>query len=501
MATGVQTLQQLLQMGGAVYDPTAYYEPEMGGSGQWQPSPGAGWMQGLGSLPGQNFYDNSTDMQLSGNTFDTAALNEYLRANGYTLAEGSQGQNQWTRGVFDAQGNPVIPVETGNYEDDDFWTAAQIAAAVTGANVAAAGAGGAAAAGTGSTAGASSMPAVAASSPGIAAGGAATAPAIASAPAIGAGVGSAAGGAAAGGGAAAAAGGGNMWGYLAANVASSALQSSATRDAARGQQAASQTAAQMQLEAQRQALEAGRIAQERQLAAQREALEMSLGEQRRQYDTTRQDFEPWRTTGIGALEQLRALQDYDPTPTAASVMAEPGYQFGLTQGRDILEGSAAARGGLYSGRALRELTQYGNDYATTRYGDAWNREQANFGNRWGRLAGLAGVGQSATQQVSAAGQNMANAASGMYGQNAAASNAAIGTNAQNQQSILMGTAGNVGNIWQNNANAQAAARMQQGNIWANGLNQLAGMYMSNQGGGQSGAWNGYDFSGGQYRGG
>jgi filamentous hemagglutinin len=83
-------------------------------------------------------------------------------------------------------------------------------------------------------------------------------------------------------------------------------------------------------------------------------------------------------------------------------MAEPGYQFGLTQGRDILEGSAAARGGLYSGRALRELTQYGNDYATTRYGDAWNREQANFGNRWGRLAGLAGVGQSATQQVSAA---------------------------------------------------------------------------------------------------
>jgi hypothetical protein len=65
----------------------------------------------------------------------------------------------------------------------------------------------------------------------------------------------------------------------------------------------------------------------------------------------------------------------------------------------------------------------------------------------------------------------------------------------------MGTAGNVGNIWQNNANAQAAARMQQGNIWANGLNQLAGMYMSNQGGGQSGAWNGYDFSGGQYRGG
>ena len=496
MATGVQTLQQLLQMGGAVYDPTAYSDSEAG-AGQWQPSPGLAWMQGLASLPGQQFTSMEGDP-----SFDRAALDEYLRANGYTLAEGSQGQNQWTRGVFDAQGNPVIPVETGNYEDNDFWTAAQIAAAVTGANIAAAGAGGAAAAGTGSTAGASSMPAVAASSPGIAAGGAAaTAPAIASAPAIGAGVGSAAGGAAAGGGAAAAAGGGNMWGYLAANVASSALQSSATRDAARGQQAASQTAAQMQLEAQRQALEAGRIAQERQLAAQREALEMSLGEQRRQYDTTRQDFEPWRTTGIGALEQLRALQDYDPTPTAASVMAEPGYQFGLTQGRDILEGSAAARGGLYSGRALRELTQYGNDYATTRYGDAWNREQANFGNRWGRLAGLAGVGQSATQQVSAAGQNMANAASGMYGQNAAASNAAIGTNAQNQQSILMGTAGNVGNIWQNNANAQAAARMQQGNIWANGLNQLAGMYMSNQGGGQSGAWNGYDFSGGQYRGG
>lgn len=481
-------------MGGAAYNPSAYYEPEMGGSGQWSPSVGQGWMSGLQSLPGQRFTDDSTATQLSGNTFDTAAFNEYLQANGYTAAEVPLGNGQFARGIFDSAGNPVIPVETGGYEDQSFWNGAMLAMAVTGANIAAAGGGAGAAGSIGNTASASSMPAVAGQSAGIA-GGAATAPAIASAPAIGAGV---SGGGAAAGGAAAASGGSGMWGQLALQAGSAALQSRAVNQAAQGQMAAANSASAAQLQAQREALEANRLAQERTIAAQREALEMSLGEQRRQYDTTRADWQPWRETGMSALEQLRGLMNYDPTPTAESVMAEPGYQFGLTQGRNIMEGSAAARGGLYSGQAMRELTQYGNDYATGRYGDAWNRAQANFGNRWGRISALSGLGQTATQQVGAAGQNMANAATGLYGNQAnALSNAAQG-GANTAGSILMGTAGNVGNIWMSNANAQGAAGMQQANIWGNALNQMVGYGMSRSGG-QDGSWNGYDFSGGPYR--
>lgn len=138
------------------------------------------------------------------------------------------------------------------------------------------------------------------------------------------------------------------------------------------------------------------------------ANDRALMEQRRQYDLGREDLAPYRTEGRNALADISALRNFDPTPTAASVQEEPGYQFGLKEGLQGVQGSAAARGGLYSGNALKRLTEYGNDYATTKYNDAWNRAQTGFGNRWGRLAGLAGVGQSATGQSVAQGQNFAN---------------------------------------------------------------------------------------------
>lgn len=167
----------------------------------------------------------------------------------------------------------------------------------------------------------------------------------------------------------------------------------------------------------------------------------SLEEQRRQFDLLRADQAPYREAGVSALEQLRNVMGFDPTPDAASVMSEPGYQFGLDQGRDAIQGTAAARGGLYSGQALKELTKFGGDYATGRYGDAWNRAQTGFGNRWGRLASLAGIGQTATQQTGQAGQNYAN---------------------------------QVGALRTGNANAQGAAAIGNANIWGSGINQLAG---------------------------
>lgn len=245
------------------------------------------------------------------------------------------------------------------------------------------------------------------------------------------------------------------WGMAAlvgTNIAGSILGARSADRAAAAQERASMQAAEMQLQAQRDAI-----------AAQDRAFRESMAEQRRQFDTIQSNQQPWRQAGVNALEQLQGLANYDPTPTAESVMAEPGYQFGLTQGRDILEGSAAARGGLYSGNALRELTRFGGDYATTRFNDAFNRQQTAFGNRWGRLAGLAGIGQSATQQVNAAGQNFANAATNLYGNQANANS-----------NMFMNTANNLGNIGMSNANAQGAASMARANIWGNALNQLGG---------------------------
>jgi hypothetical protein len=167
----------------------------------------------------------------------------------------------------------------------------------------------------------------------------------------------------------------------------------------------------------------------------------SIEEQRRQFDLLRADQQPYQEAGVDALGRLRGLVDFDPTPNPLAVMSTPGYQFGLDQGRDAIQGTAAARGGLYSGQALKELTKFGSDYGTTKFDAAYNREQTNFGNRWGRLAALAGIGQTATQQTGAAGQRLAGA---------------------------------IGDLQTSNAGYQGAAAMNNANIWGSGINQLGG---------------------------
>jgi hypothetical protein len=177
-------------------------------------------------------------------------------------------------------------------------------------------------------------------------------------------------------------------------------------------------------------------AADQQAAASRAATDL----QRYQYDTTREDQAPYRDAGYDALAQLTNWQE--PSLDPSDVMREPGYQFGLTEGLNNVQNTAAARGSLYSGNALKGLTQYANDYASSKYGDAWNRMQTQSGTRWNRLAGLAGIGQTANQQVQSAGSNYANQA---------------------------------GNNMMGAANAQGAAGMLRGNIYGNALNQLGSM--------------------------
>lgn len=179
----------------------------------------------------------------------------------------------------------------------------------------------------------------------------------------------------------------------------------------------------------------------------------ALAEQQRQFDLLRADQAPYRQAGADALKQLQGLVDFNPTPSAEQVMSQPGYQFGLNQGRDALQGTAAAKGGLYSGQALKELTQFGNDYATSKYDNAWNQAQQSFGNRWNRIAGLAGIGQTSVQQTGQAGQNFANQAS---------------------------------NIGLGNAAYQGAAGIANANILGNGINQLAGWAANRWGGAPGG---------------
>jgi len=82
----------------------------------------------------------------------------------------------------------------------------------------------------------------------------------------------------------------------------------------------------------------------------------------------------------------------------------PGYDFRLKQGQDSIEASAAARGGLYSGAALKASQQYGQDYATSEYDNYMNR-----------LAGRADTGMAAAQMSGAASQQAASGVSNALG--------------------------------------------------------------------------------------
>lgn len=117
-----------------------------------------------------------------------------------------------------------------------------------------------------------------------------------------------------------------------------------------------------------------------------------------------------RSADFGALTKKFTLADYE---------ADPGYAFRLTEGQKALDRSAAARGGLQSGSALKAAARFGQDYASNEYGNAYTRFNTDQSTKFNRLASLAGIGQTANAASAAAGQNYANQAGGYAMTNAA----------------------------------------------------------------------------------
>jgi hypothetical protein len=79
----------------------------------------------------------------------------------------------------------------------------------------------------------------------------------------------------------------------------------------------------------------------------------------------------------------------------------------MSEGMKGLERSAAARGGLLSGGTLKGIQRYGQDMASQEYQNAFNRYGIERERRLNPLQSLAGVGQTTSQQLGAAGQTMA----------------------------------------------------------------------------------------------
>lgn len=179
--------------------------------------------------------------------------------------------------------------------------------------------------------------------------------------------------------------------------------------------------------------------------AVKQASQNSVQEQQREYDQARADNAPARTTGTSALNDIAKLYGLDYTDANGNTvkgsgksdfsgfMTSPDYSFALSQGQDAINRSAAAKGGLLSGAAVKAGTTYAEGLATQ-----------NFDNYVNHLQGVAGAGQAATNATTAAGTNMANA---------------------NSQAILGA------------GNARASAYSDMGQTIGNTGNSLAGNYL------------------------
>ena len=206
--------------------------------------------------------------------------------------------------------------------------------------------------------------------------------------------------------------------------------------------------------AQEQADAAGQAAQ-----AQREMNEQSIKLQREMFDKQVELQKPWYDVGVRALPKLEEQVTAMPAAFTGKVNLnqDPGYAFRLAEGQKALERSAAARGGLISGGALKAAQRYGQDYASQEYGkayqralDVYNAAVSRETTGYNRLANLAGVGQ-------VAGGNIASQA-GQYGQLAGAN--------------LMAT----GESYANSLLAQGNARASQYGAIGNAIGGVAGAY-------------------------
>jgi hypothetical protein len=109
-------------------------------------------------------------------------------------------------------------------------------------------------------------------------------------------------------------------------------------------------------------------------------------------DRSNEQLNPYAEAGWQGLDVLKMLQSGGLS--ADSVAASPAVQFRLSEGQKAIERSAAARGGLNGGAALKSLTRYSQGVASDEYGKEFDR-------RAGVATGLTGLGFNAATHIGA----------------------------------------------------------------------------------------------------
>lgn len=185
-----------------------------------------------------------------------------------------------------------------------------------------------------------------------------------------------------------------------------------------------------------------------------------------QYDQGQGYQQPAANAGNLAISRLSDIYGLNGAAGNANALsnfqASPGYQWQLQQGQQGLDRASNARGGFYSGAALKGAADY-------------NQNQANseWGNYTSGLSGLAGMGQTASGRLS-----------DLAGMKA---NALLGT-AQNRGAVRQGGLSAITDANAQSGAALAGGQLNAANAHTSALNNLlslggtiAGFFAPNKG--------------------
>jgi hypothetical protein len=168
---------------------------------------------------------------------------------------------------------------------------------------------------------------------------------------------------------------------------------------------------------------------------------------------------PYQQTGVNALNTLGSLGsgtyntmsptgDVTGTGTGSGYLTNqfnnqdlnaqlaPNYAFQLQQGQGQARNAANVGGGLLSGNTLQGLNKYTQDYAQGAYQNAFTNYQTQRNNIYNTLAGQAGLGANANQQLSNLGGGLAQTYGNVTTGLAASAAGQQVANAQNQTNLL-----------------------------------------------------------------
>jgi len=111
-------------------------------------------------------------------------------------------------------------------------------------------------------------------------------------------------------------------------------------------------------------------------------------------------YAPYTGAGTQAMGMLQSgTADYNSplmkTFGSTDFTGDPGYQWRLQQGVNALQSSAASKGNLFSGATGKAMTDYGQNFASNEYNNAYNRYSQDQNNQFSRLYQLGSMGLNA----------------------------------------------------------------------------------------------------------